>query len=94
METRLPSGRTTGEFIRTINPLWGVPDAPAGYDRREGATFVGVANGTTLTFNAVLANDLVMPVAVDQVFGVYVNVYGSGLFLEQRAFYVLVPAQR
>ncbi len=94
METRLPSGRTTGEFIRTINPLWGVPDAPAGYDRREGATFVGVANGTTLTFNAVLANDLVMPGAVDQVFGVYVNVYGSGLFLEQRAFYVLVPAQR
>lgn len=41
-----------------------------------------------------LANDLVMPGAVDQVFGVYVNLYGSGIFLEQRAFYVLVPAQR
>jgi hypothetical protein len=75
-------------------PAAGRPDAPTGYDRREGATFVGVANGTTLTFNAVLANDLVMPGAVDQVFGVYVNVYGNGLFLEQRAFYVLVPAQR
>lgn len=93
-ETRLPSGRTTGEFIRTINPLRGVPDAPTGYDRREGATFVGVANGTALTFNTVLANDIVMPGPVDQVFGAYVNLYASGLFVEQRTFYVLVPAQR
>ena len=93
-ESRLPSGHLTGEFIRIINPLRGVPDAPAGYDRREGASFVGVAVGTTVTFNTVLANDLVMPGAVDQVFSVFVNVYSSGLYLEQRTFYVLVPAQR
>ncbi len=93
-ETRLPAGRTTGEFIRTVNPLRGVPDAPTGYDRREGATFVGVAIGTTVTFNTVLANDLVMPGAADQVFTVYVNVNSSGIFVEPRTFYVLVPAQR
>lgn len=93
-ETRLPAGRRTSEFIRVINPLRGVPDAPAGYDRREGSTFVGVAVGTTVTFNAVLANDIVMPGPVDQAFAVYVNLYNSGLYLEQRTFYVLVPAQR
>ncbi|MDB4929024.1 MAG: internalin, partial [Myxococcaceae bacterium] len=93
-EGRLPAGHVTSEFIRVINPLRGVPDAPAGYDRREGGAFVGVASGTTVTFNAVLANDVVMPGAVDQVFAAYVNLYNSGLYLEQRTFYVLVPAPR
>jgi hypothetical protein len=93
-ESRLAAGHTTSEFVRVINPLRGAPDAPAGYDRREGSAFVGVAPGTTVTFNAVLANDLVMPGAVDQVFAAYVNVYNSGLFIEQRTFYVLVPAAR
>ncbi len=93
-ETRLPPGRRTSEFLRAVNALRGAPDAPTGYDRREGASFVGVAAGTTVTFNAVMANDLVMPGAVDQVFAVYVNINGNGLFQEQRTFYVVVPAQR
>ena len=93
-ESRLATGRLTTEFIRMISPVRGVPDAPAGYDRRDAATFVGVAVGTTVTFNTVLSNDLVMHGAVDQVFSVFVNIYSSGLYLEQRTFYVLVPAQR
>lgn len=91
-ETRLPSGRRTSDFLRSVNALRGTPDAPSGYDRRDGANFVGVAAGTTVTFNLVMLNDFAPATEVDRVFAVYLNVYSGGLFQEQRTVYVLVPA--
>ncbi|MEZ4406267.1 MAG: VWA domain-containing protein [Polyangiales bacterium] len=91
-ETRLPTGRTTADFVRAVNSLRGAPEAPAGYARREGAVFYGVVSGTRVFYNLVLRNDFVAATASDQVYVASLLFTGSGVGLERRALYIVIPA--
>ncbi len=91
-ETRLPTGRTTADFVRAVNSLRGAPEAPAGYARREGAVFHDVARDTRVFYNLVLRNDFVPAAAGDQVFVASLLFTGDGVGLERRTLYVVIPA--
>lgn len=86
--TGLPMGRSSAEFIRTVNAVRATPDA-----RRDGGTFFSVAQGTTLTFNAVLRNDFVPQGASDQVFPAAVLITAGGYPIDRRPVWVVVPGR-
>ena len=94
-ERRLPAGRTTADFVRAVTALRGVPEAPAGYARREAATFYGVNPATRLVFGLELQNTFYDPAAAGEVFLVTLVVTGrSGSELDRREVRFVVPPRR
>lgn len=91
--TGLPTGRSSGDFIRTVNAVRGTPDMPAGFSRREAGTFYGAAQGATLTYNAVLLNDFVPQGASDQAFPAAVVITAGGYPIDRRMVWVVVPGR-
>jgi hypothetical protein len=92
-ETRLPTGRTTAEFITAVRPVRGIPDAPDGYDSRDETTFYNVAPSTRVVFEAEFYNDFQPGMDSAQLFRATIVVLGrAGSEVDQREVFIVVPA--
>lgn len=93
METRLPAGRSTAEFFRSITPVRGSPGAPAGFSRMDSSTFYDVAPATIVVFEATLFNDFYRNLSgAAQLFQATIEVLGrAGSVLDTVPVYIVVP---
>jgi hypothetical protein len=92
-ETRLPSGRTTAEFITMVTPSRGVPDAPTGFSSMDATTFYDVRPSTVVWFNVDFYNDFQPPTDSAQLFRATIQVIGrAGTIVDHRDVYMIVPA--
>jgi len=93
VETRLPVGRTTAEFIRAVEPLTALPPAPAGYDSHDARTFFNVAPATVVTFEVEFYNDFEEPTDSAQVFRATLITLGrASSEVDRREVFMVVPA--
>jgi hypothetical protein len=94
MESRLPMGRTTSDFIRAVVPVRGTPEAPMGYERRDGATFYDVLPSTRVVFRVDFLNDFVEGGDVARVFNATIVVRGrANSEVDRRPVYIVVPSR-
>jgi hypothetical protein len=95
METRLPAGRQTSDFMQRIVPLRGTPAAPAGFDRFDDATFYNVSPSTVVTFEVTFFNDFHRNNSgVAQLFRATIEVLGrASSVLDTIQVFVIVPAE-
>lgn len=94
LENRLPMGRSTADFIRAVTPARGMPEAPAGYERRDATTFYDVLPSTNVVFRVEFLNDFVEGGDVARVFSATIVVRGrSGSEVDRRPVYIVVPSR-
>ena len=87
---QLPAGTTTANFIKAVTP---VPPAPTGATI-NGDVFENVQPGSPVTFKVDAFNDFVVPLPVDQLFTLNLQVLGDGVtVLDTRKVFVIVPKQ-
>lgn len=92
-EMRLPAGRTTGDFIKAVTPLRGMPEAPMGYDRRDETTFFNVAPSTRVTFRVDFYNDFYAGGDRVQLFRATIVVLGrAGSEVDRKPVFIIVPS--
>jgi hypothetical protein len=92
--TGLPTGRTTADFIKLITPLSAMPDAPAGYSRRDMTTFYDVTPSTRIVFDVDFHNDFMEGGMTAQLFRATIEVLGrSDTIVDTRPVFVVVPAR-
>jgi hypothetical protein len=92
--TGLPMGRTTADFIRSVTPVRAMPEAPAGYERRDATTFFSVSPSTRVVFRAEFYNDFVEGGDAARVFQSTIVVRGrAGTVVDRRPVYIVVPAR-
>ncbi|AKF10687.1 hypothetical protein [Sandaracinus amylolyticus] len=93
-ETRLPAGFDTTDFIKAIRPVRGIPEMPAGYDRRDETTFYNVAPDTRVVFEADFYNDFQPGGATAQVFRATIRTLGRARsVVDSREVFMVVPAE-
>ncbi len=91
-ERRLPTGRTTADFVRGVTTVRATPEAPEGYVRRDASTFFGASPSTTLSFDVDLYNDLAPSADGARVYAVTVQFVGRASSpVESRTLYLVVP---
>jgi hypothetical protein len=91
-ETRLPTGRTTADFIRAVTPDHGYPEAPTGYDHKDATTFYAVDPATIVTFDVDFYNDFQPPSTTAQLFKATIQVLGrAGSIVDHRDVYMIIP---
>ncbi len=92
-ETRLPAGRTTGDFIKAVTPSRGMPEAPMGYDRRDETTFYNVAPTTHVWFRVDFYNDFYNGGDRVQLFRATIVVLGrAGTEVDRKPVFIIVPS--
>ncbi len=92
--TGLPMGRTTADFIRSVTPVRAMPEAPAGYERRDMTTFFNVSPSTSVVFRVEFYNDFVEGGDAARVFQSTIVVRGrAGTEVDRRPVYIVVPAR-
>ncbi|MDO9016520.1 MAG: hypothetical protein Q8S73_28360, partial [Deltaproteobacteria bacterium] len=90
----IPAGRTTADFVRAVVPVRGVPEAPAGYERRDMTTFFNVLPTTQAMFRVELINDFVEGGDTLRVYRATVHATGrGGTVVDTRPVSVVVPAR-
>jgi len=90
----LPAGRTTADFVRSVVPARGIPDAPTGYERRDATTFYSASPSTQAVFRVDLLNDFVEGGDALRVYRATINATGrGGTVLDSRVVFVVVPAR-
>lgn len=91
-ERRLPTGRTTADFVRGVTTVRATPEAPEGYARRDASTFFGASPSASLAFDVDLYNDLAPGADGARVYAVTVQFVGRASSpVESRTLYLLVP---
>lgn len=94
METRLPMGRTTANFIQSVAPVRGEPAMPTGYERQDDRTFFGVLPSTRVVFRVSFYNDFMEGTDTARVFQASVVVRGrAGSEVDRRPVFIVVPAR-
>ncbi len=94
METRLPVGRRTGEFLRAVRPLRGEPPAPMGYERADDRRFFNVSPSTRVTFAVEFYNDFAEGSDRARVFQATIVVRGrNDSEVDRRPVFIVVPAR-
>jgi hypothetical protein len=95
-----PSDRVDAtRFLRAVRPIRADPEAPAGYERHDGATnaygsFFGVVPGTTVVFDIEAYNDIVDEEESTQVFRLRIVGLGNGVTrLGDLLVVIVVPAE-
>ncbi len=92
--TGLPPGRTTADFVRAVVPVRAMPEAPAGYERRDGTTFYNVSPSTSVVFRAEFYNDFVEGGDVARVYQATLVVRGRARSeVDRRPVFIVVPAR-
>jgi hypothetical protein len=94
MERRLPTGRTTADFVKAVTPLRGMPPAPVGFARMDMTTFYSVAPSTIITFDVDLFNDFHRNgTGMVQLFQATIRVLGrASSVLDSHPVYIVVPS--
>ncbi|MEZ4410832.1 MAG: hypothetical protein R3A52_30775 [Polyangiales bacterium] len=93
METRLPMGRTTADFIQSVTPVSGTPPAPTGFERLDATTFYNVAPTTQVVFRVTFYNDFLQGTDAARVFQATISVRGrAGSEVDRRPVFIVVPA--
>jgi hypothetical protein len=88
----IDDGVDAADFIKSVLPVRGTPDAPAGYGRHDEETFFGVNAGTVLTFGVTFQNDFVEEELEPQVFVARIVVLGDNTVrLDDRRVIILIP---
>jgi hypothetical protein len=94
METRLPMGRTTANFVQSVTPVRGEPAMPTGYERHNDRTFFGVLPTTRVVFRVTFYNDFLEGTDTARVFQASVVVRGrAGSEVDRRPVFIVVPAR-
>ncbi len=92
-EMRLAAPHTTADFIRSVTPTRGIPEMPAGYDRRDATTFYNVAPSTQVVFTVDFYNDFQPGAATALLFRATIHVLGrAGSEVDHRDVFMIVPA--
>ena len=93
----LPAGKTTGDFIKNVEPIaYSLPADPPGLPTpaMTGTEFVNVTPGTRLSFDVIAYNDLVQPTDQPQFFRAVIRVLAGGCTpLDEREVFILVPPE-
>ena len=90
---RLMSPHTTADFIRSVIPARGIPEAPTGYDRKDMTTFYNVAPSTSVVFTVDFYNDFQPPAATALLFRATIHVLGRAMSeVDHRDVFMIVPA--
>jgi hypothetical protein len=93
METRLPMGRTTANFIRSVTPVGAIPEAPEGYSRRDMTTFYNVSPSARVEFEVDFYNDFQPGGMTAQLFRATIVVLGRAMSeVDRREVFIIVPA--
>jgi hypothetical protein len=94
METRLPMGRTTANFVQSVTPVRGEPAMPTGYERHNDRAFFGVLPTTRVVFRVTFYNDFLEGTDTARVFQASVVVRGrAGSEVDRRPVFIVVPAR-
>lgn len=103
MATMLPAGRTTADFLKSVEPLRGNPEAPTGYERRDMTTFYNVVPATrqaaglvptTVTFRVNFFNDFAEGGPRARLYRATIEVLGrAGAVVDSRPVFIVVPAR-
>lgn len=93
-EMRLPTGRSTADFVRAVVPVRGTPEAPMGYERRDATAFYDVLPSTQVVFRVEFLNDFLEGGDVARVFSATIVVRGrAGSEVDRRPVYIVVPSR-
>lgn len=93
MEMRIMAPRTTADFVKSVTPVRGTPDAPAGFDRFDATTFYNVAPSTRVTFRVDFHNDFQPGGRTAQLYRTTIIVLGrAGTEVDRRPVFIIVPA--
>lgn len=93
MEMRLPMGRTTAHFIRSVTPVGAIPEAPEGYSRRDMTTFYNVSPSARVEFEVDFYNDFQPGGMTAQLFRATIVVLGRAMSeVDRRDVFIIVPA--
>jgi hypothetical protein len=94
MAMGIAMGHTTADFIKAVVPARGIPDMPAGYERRDRTTFYNVNPSTQVVFDADFYNDFQEGTSTAQLFRATINVLGrGGSVVDTRPVFIVVPAR-
>ncbi len=92
-ESRIVMGHSTADFVKAVVPERGIPDMPAGYDRRDMTTFYSVLPSTRVVFRVDFWNDFQPGGMVAQLYRATIVVLGrAGSEVDRRPVYIIVPA--
>ena len=81
-------------FVKDIDPLSAIPDAPVGFDTMDDDYFFGVTPGTQVTFTIDFYNDTVEPATSALVFKAHIVVMGNNVTrLDERLVIIIVPTE-
>ena len=93
-EMRLPTGRTTANFVQMVTPVRAEPESPTGYERHDDRTFFGVLPSTRVVFRVGFYNDFLEGTDAARVFQASVIVRGrAGSEVDRRPVFIVVPAR-
>lgn len=93
MEMRLPMGRTTAEFLRSVTPVGATPEAPAGYARRDMTTFYNVSPDAIVEFEVDFYNDFQPGGTAATLYRATIVVLGRAMSeVDRRDVFIIVPA--
>ena len=79
---RVATDKELSDFLKSVEPLRGNPEAPTGYERRDMTTFYNVSPTTRVVFRADFYNDFMEGTDAARVFQASVVVRGLSLLGE------------